>query len=323
MRTRMVWRTMLIGTLLAGVLGACGDDDDVSSPDTTAPAESTTAADHNGKENTIEIEMVDYGYKVEGTLETGVATITSKNTGEEWHMAGLGKLKEGKTVEQLVEALKSSGGPEGGGEEDPTADFIDQENELGSPGHILQPGRTQSLTVDVLDAGTYVMLCFLPTEGEGTPHFAKGMVGSFDVEEKRSTASEPHEDITVALPDDAEPTGIPTEVKTGSHTFKVTSSGAKGKDFAIVQLNEGKAVEDFDRYFGAELFEKEGGPAKGAAKLAPGTILGSTFEIGPGQTIWMTVDLSAGDTYFVNTTNSDDEQGDEEGVDKFVKVTVT
>lgn len=262
--------------------------------------------------------MVDYGYKVTGSLKAGLATITSTNTGAEWHMAGFGKLKEGATVEQLTAALQAAG--EGSEEQDPTAEFI--EEELGSPGHVLQPGSSQSLTVDVLEPGNYVMLCFLPTEGEGTPHFAKGMIGGFTVSDEASGAEEPSADAEVALADNAEPTGAPTEVASGERTFKLTGSGSSGKDFVIGQFNEGKALEDFDTYFETVL-EQEGGPPKGAAAQAPGRILASTFEIRPGQTVWVTVDIPKGETYFVSTTNSESEDGEETTEDRFVKVTAT
>lgn len=170
-------------------------------------------------------------------------------------MAGLAKLKEGATVEQLTEALKNSEDSE----EDPTEAFI--EEPIDSPGHILQPGATQSITVDVLSAGNYVMLCFIPAEGDGAPHFAKGMVSGFEVEDAESGAEEPDADAEIVLPDDAEPTGVPTDLEAGEHTFKVTSSGSKGKDFIVAQLKEENAFDAFDTYF--EAFDAEGGPPKG------------------------------------------------------------
>lgn len=314
MRAGTVWRAMFVGALAMGVLGACSDDDDDTGSATNTTAEADGGA--GGGTNELKIEMVDYGYKVTGSLKSGLTTITSTNTGTEWHMAGLGKLKDGATVEELTAALQAS---DESSEEDPTAEFIEQQ--LDTPGHILQPGSTQSLTVDVLDAGTYVMMCFLPTEGEGTPHFAKGMIGSFTVADEDSGTREPAADAEITLDDEADPTGL-TELASGKRTFKVTSSGAKGKDFTLAQLNEGKAFEDFDTYFESE-FEREGGPSKGAAANAPGRLLASTFEIQPGQSIWVTVDIPKGDTYVVSTTNSDSEDGDEATVDKFVKVTAT
>lgn len=316
-RARRVWRTVLVGAVAATALAACGDDDETAT--TEASGASTTAAADEGGTNELKIDMVDYGYEIEGTLKAGLATITSTNSGNEWHMAGLGKLKDGATVEALVKALQAAG--EGGeGEDDPTAEFI--EKEIDTPGHILQPGQTQSLTVDVLEPGNYVLLCFIPTEGEGAPHFAKGMVSGFEVAEGESGAEEPQADAAITLGDEAEATGVPTDLESGKRTFKVTSSGSKGKDFFIGQLKDGKTVDDFDSYFSS--FEKEGGPPKGFAAEAPGSIFGSTFEIQPGQTIWMTVELKKGETLFINTTNSDDENADDDAtVDKIVTVNVT
>lgn len=350
MRGRFGWRAALVGTLLLGALAGCGDDDDdEASTDTTAAEPGGESAD-----NAIKIEMLDYGYKVTGDLKSGLATLESTNTGAEWHMAGFARLKEGKTVEQLVAALQGGGGEEGGpaegggamettgsgatlraaGQEtttttaaggggDPFAEFV--EEELGSPGHILQPGQTQTLTVDNLDAGSYVMLCFLPTEGEGTPHFAKGMVSGFEVAEEAADVEEPEAEATITLGDEAEPTGVPTDLSSGAHTFKVTAEGENGKDFIIGQLDEGKEFSAFDEYFESENgFESGNGPPKGYAQQAPGTVVASTFEIKPGQSIWVTVDVPKGETYFVGTTNvEEEEQENEDPIDRFVKVNVS
>ena len=320
-RGRGKWINIVVAGLVALSLAACGDDDD-----DTDTAATTTTASATGP-NTLDVEMVDYAYKTKGAPRSGLVTVNSSNAGTEWHMAGFGLLKRGKTVAQLVAALREQGGPGAGeGEEgeqdrDPTAEFIDKE--LGAPGHVLQPGQSQSLTVN-LEPGNYVMLCFLPTEGEGTPHLAKGMVAGFEVARAEAAAEEPEAVAEVTLADDAEPTGIPTSLQSGKHTFKLTATGTKGKDFGVGQLKPGQPSDPttFDRYFETE-FEKEGGPAKGAATRAPGTLFGTTFEIEPDQSVWMTVELKPGPTFFVNTTNTEGEGGEEESQDKFVTVNVT
>ncbi|HVM01662.1 MAG TPA: hypothetical protein VM263_03250 [Acidimicrobiales bacterium] len=353
MRGRFVGRAVLVGMLVMGASSACGDDDEAAT-DTTAP--SGDAGDATG-DNTLEVEMVDYGYEADGELGAGLVTIASTNTGDEWHMAGFGRLKEGRTVGELLTALQDAsegeggpagpGGPtettgagatlraaaqetttttgggqpggedEGGEEGDPFAEFIDEE--LGAPGHVLQPGQRQSLTVD-LDPGSYVMLCFLPTEGEGTPHFLKGMVGGFEVAEETADVDPPQADATITLGDEAEPSGVPGDLDAGEHTFEVTSSGTAGKDFVIAQLDEGEDLSSFDEYFeGEEGFDREGGPPEGYAQRAPGTVLASTFEIAPGQTVWVTADIPEGEVHFVGSTNTDDE----DTVDKFVTVQVS
>ncbi len=49
MRTRFVWRAVLVGTLMAGALGACGDDDDETAASTPTPTP-TEAATQGGCE---------------------------------------------------------------------------------------------------------------------------------------------------------------------------------------------------------------------------------------------------------------------------------
>lgn len=265
-------------------------------------------------------------------------------------MAGFGKLKPGKTVADVVKALQQQGGPpggggggeeqgagefraasaqqeggegggeggEGGGEDEgsPLDEFV--EEELGTPGHILQPGSSQTLVTDVLTAGNYVVLCFLPTEGEGTPHLAKGMVAGIEVSDERSEAKEPEADVTVILPDNADAQVTPANLSAGETTLKVTSTGSLGKDFFLGQMQPGKAPEDFDKFFTTE-FEKEGGPDKGTAKRAPGTIWASTFELKPNQTVWITTNVKAPQALFVNASNA---EGDGETVDKYVTIPV-
>ena len=63
-------------------------------------------------------------------------------------------------------------------EQDPTAEILD---EVGLPGAFMGPNESVEVTVPSLAPGTYALLCFIPTEGAGTPHFAKGMVGQLEV----------------------------------------------------------------------------------------------------------------------------------------------
>lgn len=308
------WNWVIVATLVVATFAACGDDDETD----TAATSTTTGGQAT---NELDVEMIDYAYKVNGTLKSGLVTINSVNTGQEWHMAGYGRLKPGKTVADLTKALQEQGGgPERGEQEDPTAEFI--EEEMGSPGHVLQPAQRQSLTAE-LKPGNYVMMCFIPTEGEGTPHFAKGMVASFEVGDEQGGVAPPKEDAAITLPDNAEPTGVPSTVASGRRTFKLTATGAKGKDFAIGKVDPGQPNEPatFDKYFDT-VFEQEGGPPKGAAKQAPGTLYGMTFEVKPGQSVWLTAELKAGETFFVNTTNTESES-DEDQDDRFVMVQVT
>ncbi|HUR48272.1 MAG TPA: hypothetical protein VMY88_01910 [Acidimicrobiales bacterium] len=313
-------RTLVsLAALLCITLAACGDDGDAAS-DADSDATTTTAAEA-ASANTLEIEMVEYGYKVEGELQPGLATVQSRNSGTEWHMAGISKLRAGKTVEDVVQALAAAPPGGGEGEDDPLEGLIEEE-QIDSPGHLLQPGASQSLTVDVLTEGEYVMLCFIPAEGGGGPHYSKGMVGGFAVAGEAAEATEPEADITVTLADGAEPEGLPEKLEPGTHTLALTATGEASKDFLVAQMNSGDDVGEFDTYF-EEAFEGEGRPEKGAATKAPGKILANTQAIAPGMTVWMTLEIGAGETVFLSTTNPADDEEDAEPVDKTVTVTVS
>lgn len=311
-------RTLVsLAALVCIGLASCGGDGADTVSDANSDATESTAA---AAENTLDIEMVEYGYRVEGELQPGLATVTSSNTGAEFHMAGFGKLRDGKTVDDVVKAAAAAPPGGGEGEEDPLAEVI--EEEINSPGHLLQPGGSQSLSVDVFKEGEYVIMCFIPTEGDGAPHFTKGMVAGFTVAGEAAEGDEPEADITVTLPDEGEPEGIPETLEAGTHTLALTATGEAGKDFVVAQMKEGTDVASFDTYF-ESAFEAEGGPEKGVAAKAPGKILASTFQIDPGKTVWMTVEIGAGETVFLSTTNAPDDQEDVESVDKSVTVTVS
>jgi len=312
---------------LSLVAAGCGDDDDdgAAAPD---------AGGQDAGSATVEIEMVDFGYVVSGPLGTGVQTIETTNTGAEIHMVGLGRLKDGVTLADVTAALtggdeepEEGGGEEGGdgpgegeegGEGEDPFDALFEE-EIGSPGHILFPGVTQRITLeDDLDVGTYALICFIPGEGDGVPHFAKGMISELQVVEEGGTTDAPDADGEYRLPDEAEPEGT-TEISAGEVTLKVTNDGDIGKDVIVGQVDGDLSV--MDEYF-VETFEGEGPPPVGAAGQVPGTIAGMSFEVAPGATIYLTVELSPGTWHLVSVNNVEGEDG-EETTDYALELTVT
>jgi hypothetical protein len=286
-RARGLGRVTAVALALTALV-ACNDDDGGggggSGGVTTPP-------------NALTVEMFDHGYGVTGTVTSGAVTITTSNTGREWHMASYGRLQPGRTVADVAALLDA----QVAGNTDQGIDTV-IERGLGGPGHLLQPGRRQSITLDTLDTGSYVMLCYLPVEGEGTPHFSKGMVGGFEVGAGPPAAPPQEADVELTLGDSAEPVGMPQRLKSGTHTFKVVSTGTASKDFTVSQLGTGATLGSFAIYFATE-FPKAGGPPVGVADLAPGRVLGSAFQIEAGHTVWLTIDIPAGQTYFDSATN--------------------
>lgn len=317
---------LALSVLMAAGLAACGDDD---STDTSA---STTTPGPQGSAM-VSIDMADFSFKVSGTLTAG-GTLKISNTGAELHMLAIGKLKPGKTLVDLQTALQSAGGPPegeetgptttvaggattttaaggattttvaggGGGEEeqDPTADII---TEIGLPGGVMSPGQTAEVSAANLDPGTYAVICFIPTEGEGVPHFAMGMVNQLEVVAGTAPPA-PTAAATYKVASGKAVEG-PATLPAGKQTLKFEA--AAGSE----QLEPGIAMVNPDSTFGelygsvGSLFEASA-PPKGAAAQLPGQIVYAGFDMEDVTSFYLTVDLKPGN-YTVFAFDTDGE----------------
>lgn len=315
-----------LAAVMALGLAACGDDDDgEQSSQTTLPA--TTAAPQGLP--VVSIDMLDFAFQVSGPLVAG-GTLKIANRGAEFHMIGFARLKPGKTIADLQRALSESG-PGGSTTTtvgsttstsrgatttttrapttttaragattstthgaDPTADIVEQ---LGLPGSFMGPGESVELTVPTLAPGTYALVCFVPAEGEGTPHFAKGMVAQLDVLPGAAPAP-PTADATYKLTPGRAIEG-PATLTAGRHTLKFeAAAGSQQLEPGIARLNAGTSFERLETALN-NLFESNTPPAKGAAGRVPGQIVFGGFDLGEVTTFYLTVDFKVGNYVIV------------------------
>ena len=337
-RSRLV-SVLLFAALAATGLAACGDDDDDADE---AGQPSPTTARVQGSD-VVTIEMSDFAYSVSGPLTAG-GTLRISNTGQELHMMGIGKLKPGKTLQDVTTALEQAGpggggqespttttgasgttttartgatttttsaatttsapGQGGGQEEDPFAEILD---EVGLPGSFMSPGESADLRVPNLQPGTYALLCFFPTEGEqDTPHFAKGMVGELRGVEG-TAPPEPTADVTYRLTPGQAVQG-PATLTPGRHTIKFeAAAGSDQLEPSLARLNAGTTFAQLDAAF-TRLFEGEEPPAKGAAKQLPGQVVFGGFDLEGVTSFYLTVDLRAGNYVVIAEDTDDDER---------------
>lgn len=120
---------------------------------------------------TFEVDLNEFAFATDTSAiagATGAFALEAKNVGAQPHMLGLARIPAAANLEEIFQQEN----PEG-------VEFI-------AGGEDIAPGASSTIVfISPLDAGRYVMVCFLPdtTEGpEGTPHFAKGMVKEFTVE---------------------------------------------------------------------------------------------------------------------------------------------
>lgn len=335
---RRVAPLIALAVVLTFGLGACGDDDDDNETD-AGQAAATTVPQPQGSD-TVTIEMADYTYTVSGPLNAG-GTLRISNTGKELHLLGMGRMKPGKTlqdVQAVLAQMAQQGGPGGGEttttaaggttttgrggttttarggttttaaagaeagggqEQDPMAEVVE---EIGLPSGVMSPGESAEVTVPTLTPGNYALICFIPTEGEGTPHLAKGMINELQVV-AGTTPPQPTADATYKVAAGKAVEG-PATLTPGRHTLKFeAAAGSEKLEPGIARLNAGATFAQLDRYFDTA-FEGDDPPAKGTADRAPGQVVFGGFDLRDVTTFYLTVDLKPGN-YVIAANDTD------------------
>lgn len=257
------WRTVAPAFIaLALAAGACG-------------GKSTTSTSEPKLTNKATINMKDFAFAVSGTLNPGTASLAVENTGVELHMAAFGRLKQGTPFQEFLTQFQQNAESAFG--------LFNPDDPERSP-IFLSPGAKTEIISDVFKPGTYALICFFPSS-DGTPHFAKGMVGSFEVKDASPSPFTVKSDVTATM---AEYRIDLPRISAGKRTIKVTNTGKENHDLAILRFEPGKTAQDVDAYFAA--FD-EGKSPTGAP---PAQLLGNTFSLLPGETAYLVVDFAAG-----------------------------
>jgi hypothetical protein len=210
----------------------------------------------------------DFTFEAPASVPAGTTTIRLANAGKELHQAQLIKLEDGKTVDDLMKALKNPGPPPS------WMKFV------GGPNGIA-PGQNTEAT-SVLAPGKYAYICFIPSP-DGVMHAAKGMIRPFEVTgtATASQAAEPKADVTFKLVDYDFQSSQP--LKPGRHTILVENAGPQPHELVLLKLAPGKKVEDFAKWaetglkgpppavpMGGVTFLDKGGRGYFTADLTPG-----------------------------------------------------
>lgn len=262
---------------------ACSSSNDEEEPTATEAATEVMAP----QIPVVDIGATEYQFDVAASIAGGLTDLHLVNNGGEDHVAELLKLDDGKTKDDL-DAILASAASEDAVEEVGTL--------IGGPG--AGPGGTADTILD-LDAGNYVLLCFVP-DANGTPHFALGMEQELEVTEPPAEQPEPPvADVQVGLSDFA--FDAPDTIDAGPTTFEVTNNGPQLHEMALVKLAEGVTLEDAM----AALTSTEP-PPEGAAP--PFEIVGADVPMSVGKTGYVTTDLTPG-TYVMLCFVTDPESG--------------
>jgi hypothetical protein len=266
---RLATAGAVMGLALAAVgLSACGSDDDATAAD--AATHPSTVAAHSEAPSTLDVTAHDYSFDLSSdTVAAGAVTMALTNDGVEPHQFHLARLDADTSSADLVRTFQEEGEP---------ATFAAVEWAGGVGG--VEPGATQQVT-SVLEPGTYLLTCFLPTPGHhGTPHLMKGMVKELKVVAGHHRAELPKATTTVSLKDYA------VELPAGFHggPVEVRNEGKEHHELLIMHLKPGKGLGDIAAWQAA------GSPAERPFEFA-----GGVGTLPPGASAVADLDLPAGD----------------------------
>lgn len=120
--------------------------------------------------NEVHVVGLDYAFTVPDRLPPGPTAIAFENRGEVDHEMILVRLKEGVTLDEVMEAVGGGGDPQ---------DYL----EGGAGILIADPGQTAEsrLFVDLEAGRTYALVCNFQDTPDAPPHTALGMRAAFAV----------------------------------------------------------------------------------------------------------------------------------------------
>jgi len=235
-----------------------------------APKSGTTPA---AAPQDVVVTTKDFAFSAPDTIAPGLTTFRVTNEGQQDHHVILGRLEQGRTLQDLMTFMK----------ENPTAEppFLSWRGAAGA----LAAGQTvNGATVD-LPAGNYVMMCFVMDPADQQPHLLKGMMQELVVAGTTVTAKAPEAHGEIRMKDFAFDASA---LSAGVHTIHVVNDGPQTHEIQLIRLNEGTSVQDF-----------LAGLAPGAKGPPPGAMLGGPGAFSPGLDGYWTTTFTPGHYIFV------------------------
>lgn len=219
--------------------------------------------------NHVVVTTADYAFTAPDTIPAGLEMIHLVNKGPSIHHVQVVQLDSGRTLADLMTALKNPGPPPAWAKM------------VGGPNAVAPTGVDTAFAYLTLAAGNYALLCFVP-DSTGAPHFTSGMARALTVSASTATpAMEPHPDVVIHLKDyDFVITG---NLTAGTHTIRIVNDGPQLHEVVIAQLMPGKKAADLVAFVDHGM--------RGAPPAKP---MGGISGIMPGAHQTFTVTLAKG-----------------------------
>jgi hypothetical protein len=240
------------------------------------------------KGNIVTVVATDYAFHVADTIPAGLTTIKLINKGPDFHHVYLVRFAPGRTLADLVEAMKSN----------PHA-MPSWVSDVGGPNTPL-PGGESNATLN-LTPGRYAMLCVIPAMADGQPHVMKGMMKEITVVPPRGTpASSPavsKPDYTMTLSDYDFTLSKP--LVAGMKRIRVQNNAVQSHEVLLVP---GKTPHDVLAFFEKPEGQPPGAPVGGTTLIAQGgwNDIDVNLEKGDYALICFVPDAKDGKPHFVH-----------------------
>jgi len=182
----------------------------------------------------VTVHAKDFAFTAPATIAPGQTTFRLVNDGKELHHLSILKLEQGKTMKDLEAAMKTPG---------PSPTWLVS---VGGPNAAV-PGGTVEATL-TLDAGNYIIACFIPSPGSETPHMMKGMIQPLTVaggvaQAGGTFAATPAPTVHLVMKDYGFAFSKP--LTAGKTVIHVMNEGPQEHEAIFVKLAPGKHVADF------------------------------------------------------------------------------
>jgi uncharacterized cupredoxin-like copper-binding protein len=219
--------------------------------------------------NLVTVTATEYAFSAPATIPAGLTTVRVLSQGKEFHHVQLVRLDPGHTVQELMEHAATR-------QHEPMPAWA---HFVGGP-NAPAPGGGQSEATLELPAGTYALLCVIPSR-DGVPHMMKGMVKPLTVTPAVSEAWMAPADVQVTLRDYA--FEITPELTAGRHTLRVQNAAAQPHEVVLMKLAPGKTAQDLLAWMQTEQGPPPAMPMGGTTLLSTGELNQLTLDVEPGE----------------------------------------
>lgn len=180
--------------------------------------------------NHVIVTATDFAFQAPDSIPAGLAMFHLVNKGPSIHHMQLVQMDSGKTLADLMTAMKTPG---------PQPAWV---HFIGGPNAVAPTGVDTAVAYATLGAGTYALLCFVP-DTAGRPHFMLGMARALTVTAANVTPMmEPQADVTIHMKDyDYTVTG---NLTAGTHTIRVVNDGPQMHELVLAALAPRKKAKD-------------------------------------------------------------------------------